>query len=302
MAATRRSLLQDLRRLGVRAGDLVMVHASLRRLGPVVGGAAVVVQALLDAVGPEGTLLAYVDFEPFFDLDELSGPGEPGQAGRDDTVADIPAFDPRIARAALDHGVLHEVMRTWPGARRSSHPDAGVVAIGPRAEWLVHEHPFRYGYGEGTPFARAVEANVRVLMLGAPLDTITLLHYAEHLARIPDKRVITYRRLMAGHEGPVWIDFEEFDTSEPVNARLPENVFEQIAEASGSGPMQCMPSISGPAMPVWMEGASEQNWLNSKRLATFISGLAVRVRCRLPASSAMAGAWSRVRTLRPPFF
>ena len=57
----------------------------------------------------------YVDFEPFFaDTDEF----------------EVPVFDKRIAHAARDHVVLHEAMRTWPGALRSDHPDTGVVAIG----------------------------------------------------------------------------------------------------------------------------------------------------------------------------
>lgn len=220
--ATRSSLAADLRRLGVGPGAVLMVHASLRAIGPVTGGATVVVQALLDTVEPDGTLLAYVDFEPFFDDDD----------------PEIPAFDPSTARAARDHGVLHEVLRTWPGAVRSAHPDAGVVALGHRAEWFVREHPFRYGYGEGSPFDRALQAHAQVLMLGAPLDTITLLHHAEHRARIPDKRVVHYRRLMAGMGEPWWAAFEEFDTSEPVNAELPADHFEQIARAylaSGRG-------------------------------------------------------------------
>lgn len=77
-----------------------------------------------------------------------------------------------------------------------------------------------------------------VLMLGAPLDTITLLHYAEHQANIPDKRIHRYRRRMPGAEGPVWVAFEEFDTGDPVHPALPENCFELIAEdylASGQG-------------------------------------------------------------------
>jgi aminoglycoside 3-N-acetyltransferase len=182
----------------------------------------VIVQSLLDAVGPSGTIVAYVDFEPFYD----------------ETDDEIPVFDKRIARAARDHGVLHEVLRTWPGALRSDHPDAGVVAIGRLAEWITGEHPFQYGYGPGSPFDKALEAKVRVLMLGAPLDTITLLHCAEHRARIPDKRVVRYRRLMPGREGPEWVTFEEFDTAEPVSDRLPDDCFEQIARAylaSGRG-------------------------------------------------------------------
>lgn len=50
-------LLVDLRRLGVAGGDVVMVHASLRAIGPVEGGAAGVANALDAAVGPEGTVL-----------------------------------------------------------------------------------------------------------------------------------------------------------------------------------------------------------------------------------------------------
>jgi aminoglycoside 3-N-acetyltransferase len=201
-----------------------MVHASLRNVGPVVGGANTVMHALLDAVGAQGTLVAYVDVESFVDDED-----------EDD---DVPVFDKRIAPAARDHGVLHEVLRNWPGALRSDHPDAGVVALGRRAAWIVDDHPFQYGYGDRSPFARVVEAQGHVLMLGAPLDTITLLHYAEHRARIAGKRVVTYRRLMPGPQGPEWITFEEFDTSEPVHAALPENCFEQIAGAylaSGRG-------------------------------------------------------------------
>ena len=66
-------------------------------------------------------------------------------------------------------------------------------------------------------------------MLGAPLDTITLLHYAEHLAEIPGKRIRRYRRLMPGENGPEWVQFEEFDTARPVHETLPENCFERIA-------------------------------------------------------------------------
>lgn len=213
--ATRSSLRAQLTALGLQGGDVAMVHASVRSLGPVVGGVATIIHALQEAIGPRGTLVAYVDFEAFFDE------GDP----------EIPVFDKRIAPAARDHGVLHEALRVWPGALRSDHPDAGVVALGARAAWIVEPHPFQYGYGAGTPYERVLEAGGKVVMLGAPLDTITLLHHAEHLARIPDKRVVTYRRLMPGPGGPGWVTFEEFDTADPVNGRLPADCFEQIARA-----------------------------------------------------------------------
>lgn len=215
MAANRKSLCLDLARLGLLPGDVAMVHGSVRHFGPVTGGVNTIVQALLDVLSPTGTLVAYVDFEPFYEEEET----------------DPPVFDKRIAHAARDHGILHETLRTWPGALRSDHPDAGVVAIGARAEHITADHPFQYGYGPGSPFDKVLEARGRVLMLGAPLDTITLLHYAEHQAQFPGKNLYRYRRLMPGAAGPIWVDFEEFDTGDPVHAALPGNCFEQIAEA-----------------------------------------------------------------------
>lgn len=215
--ATRESLAAELVTLGLHPGDLVMVHASLRSLGPVKGGAAAVVAAILDALGPAGTLSAYVDYEPFHEDDDP----EP------------PVFDKQTARAAIDHGVLAETIRTWPAAVRSDHPGAGVSAIGARAEWLTRDHPFNYGYGAGSPLARLVEAEGKVLLLGSPLDRITLLHYAEDRAQLTGKRVVTYRVLMPGADGtPEWADFEEFDTSLPCVDGMPENLFQQIAEAA----------------------------------------------------------------------
>lgn len=110
MPATRASLHADLMRLGIKPKDILMVHASVRSVGDVTGGANVIVQALFDAIGPEGTLTAYVDFEPFYEEDD---------------GADIPVFDKRIAHAARDHGVLPETLRNWPGALRSDHENDG---------------------------------------------------------------------------------------------------------------------------------------------------------------------------------
>ena len=52
---------------------------------------------------------------------------------------------------------------------RSRQPEAGIVAIGRRAEWIVADHPMDEAYGAGSPFAKLVEADGQVLALGAPL-------------------------------------------------------------------------------------------------------------------------------------
>jgi aminoglycoside 3-N-acetyltransferase len=184
---TRSRLVADLRRLGVRAGGTTMVHTRMSAVGWVVGGTETVVRALLETLGPEGTLMAYASWQ-----EHVYRPGEWPAEHRDAYAAEPPAFDIATAEAARAHGRIPERVRTWPGAERSAHPEASVVAVGARARWLTAEHPADDAYGRRSPFARLVEARGQVLMLGAPLDTVTLLHHAEALARGPGKRLVTF--------------------------------------------------------------------------------------------------------------
>jgi aminoglycoside 3-N-acetyltransferase len=181
-------LAADLRRLGVREGGIVMVHARMSALGRVVGGSETVVRALLDALGPEGTLMAYASWEEHVYQAE-DWPPEHRAAYLDEP----PVFDPATAEAVREHGRIPERVRTWPGAERSVHPEASVVAVGPRARWLCEDHPQEDAYGQRSPFARLVEAQGQVLMLGAPPETATLLHHAEALARVEGKRRVVFR-------------------------------------------------------------------------------------------------------------
>jgi hypothetical protein len=63
---------------------------------------------------------------------------------------------------------------------------------------------------------KLVEAGGTVLMVGAPLDTVTLLHHAEHLAYIPNKRLRRYEVPLAAPVGVEGRMIKEFDTSVPV--------------------------------------------------------------------------------------
>jgi len=245
---TRASLRADLRRLGIAAGDMVMVHAAMSRVGRLLNGPDALIGALLDAVGPGGTILAYTDWDAAYDalLDE---DGRVPPEWRDH----IPPFDPARSRAIRDNGVLAEFIRTTPGARRSRNPGASVAAIGARADWLTADHPLDYGYGEGSPLARLVEAGGKVLMVGAPLDTMTLLHHAEHLARLPGKRVRRVEVPFATPEGVHWRMIEEFETGEPVVPGLPDDYFATVVQAflaAGSGAQGLIgeaPSVLVPA-------------------------------------------------------
>ena len=186
-----------------------MVHCRMSALGHVVGGAETVLRALLDALEPDGTLMAYTGWqdEPPDDLDGLD------EETRRIYLEEHPPYDPRFALARRDHGRIPEALRIWPGSCHSRHPEAGVAAVGPLAESLTAEHPYDDAYGASTPYARLVELGGQVVVLGAPLATVTLVHHAEAIAEVPDKRRVGYGMPVTVDGERLWRTFSDINTS-----------------------------------------------------------------------------------------
>lgn len=225
----RAQLASELRALGVKPGSVLMVHARVSALGWVVGGTGAVVQALLDAVGPDGTVMAYAGWE-----DDPFGLETWPEAWQQAYAAHLPPFDPLTAEAVHANGRLPERLRTWPGAVRSRQPEAGIVALGHEAAWIVADHPLDDAYGAGSPLAKLVEIDGQVLALGAPLSTLTLLHHAEATARVARKRRVTYRMPLLVDGQTVWREFHDIDTAE--GAFPYDLVADEIAATPGIGP------------------------------------------------------------------
>lgn len=236
---TRGRLVRDLRELGLGPGDTVMVHTRMSAVGYVVGGTRTLIGALLDAVGDTGTLMAYCGWNdaPPYDLADW-----PPQ-WRDAARAEWPAYDPRLSEADHSVGRVPEALRHWPGAVRSRHPDVSFVAVGPAAHRLMDDHPWDDPHGPDSPLGRLVRDGGRVLLLGAPLDTLTLLHHAEALAEAPGKRYVEYEQPIMVDGRRVWRRFRDVDTETeafPYGKVVPEGVwpFTVIAEemlAAGIG-------------------------------------------------------------------
>lgn len=130
----RAGLVGDLRRLGVRAGEVLMVHASMSALGWVVGGSESVVRALLEALGPDGTLMAYASWEDhLYHVAEL-GPEERQAA----YLAEPPVFDLATAEAARHHGRIPE--QSGPGPARGTAPTPGKRGRRRRPRPLAHRN------------------------------------------------------------------------------------------------------------------------------------------------------------------
>ena len=160
-----------------------MIHASLRAIGPVVGGPAALLTAVEEAAAPGGTLLMILGAS---DVPEWLWEPAPEEVRAPELAAR--AFHHTRTPALPEVGWLAEVFRTTPGTLVTDHPLGRFGARGARAAQLLRDAPWHDYYGPGSPLQRFVEAGGRVLRLGADLDTVTLLHYAEYLAPLADKR------------------------------------------------------------------------------------------------------------------
>lgn len=160
---TEENIVAELKKAGIREGDVLMVHSSLRKIGLVEKGADTLVDALLKALGKEGTLMM---------------PTFPAIGFNYDYLKSKPLFDVRHSPSKM--GIVTETFRKKAGVLRSLHPTDAVAAFGKEAEYLVKDH---FGqltpYNEKSPFYRLCELKGKILMIGVGLDSLTNLHTLE---------------------------------------------------------------------------------------------------------------------------
>jgi aminoglycoside 3-N-acetyltransferase len=227
MPATRVSLRNDVEDLGLRPGDIVMVHASVRSVGPVFGGPDEIHRAIVDAVSPGGAMLMYVGCPNGYD--EI-GRGRLSREEEAELRVNLPPFDPLTARADRSNGALAELFRSWPGTLVSRNVGVRMAARGDRAAWLVADHPLDFPHGRGTPFEKLVQAGGKVLLLGSDHDEVTLMHHAEETADFPDKIIVEYVVPLLRDGQRVWVACREVDSANVAHASWPDGFFRLIVD------------------------------------------------------------------------
>jgi aminoglycoside 3-N-acetyltransferase len=221
-------LANDLRKLGIRAGDTIMLHASVREVGEVAGGPDAIHLALKSALTPDGTLMMYASCPRYYD--EV-GRGNLTPVQEREIREKLPVFDPLTARSDRDNGALVEFFRTYPDSRVNPHV-ARFVFWGKQTEHLMSSQPWNYAFGSDSPLERFLMLDGKIVLLGSDHDAVTFLHYIEHVAEIPDKRVARYEVPVMEKGSRVWRAMEEFDTSgDGAHANWPDRFFAKIVDS-----------------------------------------------------------------------
>src|SRR5271170_7624502 len=195
------SLRQDLSRLGLRADMTLMVHSSLGRVSWTVGGPVTVIRALLDVLGPAGTLVMPAESPYVSDPSTWNDRNIPPEWY--ETIREnLPVFDPLTTPTTM--GAIPEAFRTFPGTQRSNHPLVSVCANGRHAEEITKHHAMEFCEGEGTPFERLYDLDACTLLLGVGFNRCSSLHYDESL--VANRRTSLSRYPIVQNGARVWVE------------------------------------------------------------------------------------------------
>lgn len=212
VAVTRADIKESAERLGIKSGDSVIIHSSLKSLGYVEGGPDAVIDGFLDAVTHRGTLifptLCQRDWEHVYENWHMDAPS--------------------------DVGLITNVFRKRKEALRSNQATHSVAAIGKDAQYITKTHGQsgkRIGIFGDTPFSadspweKMYQLNTKMVFLGVGMLYATMRHYAEYvfvensLLRIKDcKEYDEMKNQLWLYGGPeaVWPHIE----NEPICAEL----------------------------------------------------------------------------------
>lgn len=180
---TAKELVDELKRLGLKRGDVVIVHSAMSSFYNYQGTPDEFIDELLNAIGPEGTLCM---------------PAYP-----DDKFNAEKVFDVRTEKSAA--GLLSETFRKRPAVKRSLNKLHSVCAYGPKADYIVGEHHLSTtSFDEHSPFYKIYELGGITISLGLQKSFLgTCEHIPESLLR---EKFVFFRNKFAKQETFKYID------------------------------------------------------------------------------------------------
>ena len=177
----REQLAADFRCLGLRRGQDLLIHCSLRQVGRIDGGAATLLNAILDVTGPKATLVVPTH-TTLNSLSSRAFHAATSGLGADERarfVSAMPGFDPATT-PSTGMGAFAEYLRTRPSSSRSSHPQASFAAIGPGARACTSVHDLDCHLGDRSPLGWLYTVDAAILLLGVGYSACTAFHLAEY--------------------------------------------------------------------------------------------------------------------------
>ena len=160
---TKEDIIKGLKEVGFRTGDIIMVHSSLSSIGYVEGGADTVIDAFLEIIDKEGTLVM-----PAFSF------------GWDSAKGQMIKYPFNIFKSPSRMGKITETFRLMKETLRSNHPTHSVIAKGSKAkEITLNGQYYKSTVGKDSPFEKMIHLGAYILLLGVNQTSNTTIHHIE---------------------------------------------------------------------------------------------------------------------------
>jgi aminoglycoside 3-N-acetyltransferase len=232
LEVTRAQLDAALQALGIGRGDNLLVHSAVQFLGRPTGGLDLYLQALLAAIGPGGTLAV-----PAFNFAFARGE----------------CYDPQTTPSS-GMGVFSEYVRQQPGARRTPHPLSSLAIIGPLADDLAgRDTPG--AYDPGSAFERMLDLNFKLLLLGASIQAVSMVHYSEQRLDVPYRFWKDFHGLVRTPQGWVARSYRMFARDLKIDPQLDLRPIEKRLREQG----------------LWQSVVLNYGFLSACRLGDFVA-------------------------------
>lgn len=191
-----------LRHLGVRYGDHVMLHVSLRTVKwP--GGAEGLFRDLRAVIGDCGTLFMLV--------------GSP---------AGTIEFDSTLTPTNPVWGATGKALLQQPGVKRTKHPTHSFAALGGKADELCSRHGYTESHGLDSALGHFAAVGGKVLLLGVDWNTVTGIHLVESIAGLKNRRRLKFEAVVDGES----VEIERWNSEDYVPGFDPPDYFTSLME------------------------------------------------------------------------
>lgn len=206
MPVTTVKLKRVFQNVGIEKGDTVMVHASISRLGYVIGGAEAIYEALHQLIGLEGTIVVPSQTVEISDPSSWQYPVVPAEWF--ESIREyLPAFDKKRS-FSKGMGEFSHFIGRLPNSYRSNHPMYSFSAVGFHAREIVDSQTLDFPFGTPSPLSKLYDLGAKILMIGTDFETNTALHLAEHFL---NREVITEKSKMSVSGQAKWVEFKTID-------------------------------------------------------------------------------------------
>ena len=231
---TKDDLKMAFAQMGIRKGMLVFVQSSLRPFGWVVGGAQAIIDALMETVTYDGTIVMPAFTRNLSDPSMYKSGTVPRACWPEIRQAILP-FNKRLSTPVNMGEVTVQFMRN-EAVLRSNHPAYSFLAWGKYAKLIVEKHPLHFGLSKDSPLSKIVDLNGFVLLAGMNYDKCEMFDLAQYNNRACPIRILTYPIEKGGNIHWIKMLDKEMNTSsyKAIGANMEERGVVKILEVGNT--------------------------------------------------------------------